>query len=64
MRIVFSTAKFIARLKMEKMFCKGEKVYKNPFRWEWLVISEQNILYRNRRLKIIFQRCCASQNKT
>ena len=25
--------------------------------------SEQNI-YRNRRLKINFQRCCASQNKT
>ena len=39
-RIVFSTAKFeknfIWRLKMEKKFCKEEKVSKNPFQGDFL----------------------------
>ena len=47
-RIVFSTAKFanniLSRLKMEKKFCKGEKVSKNPFQWAFL--RKAIVLYR------------------
>jgi hypothetical protein len=64
-RIVFSTAKFakkfISRLKMEKKFYKEEKVSNKPILVGFFTksnSSEQNI-YRNRRLKIHFQRCCA-----
>ena len=47
-RIVFSTGKFakkfLSRLKMEKKFCKGEKVSKNPFQWAFL--RKAIVLYR------------------
>jgi hypothetical protein len=51
----------ISRLKVEKHFVKK----KYPFQWGFFTksnSSEQNI-YRNRRVKVYFQRCCASQLK-
>jgi hypothetical protein len=47
---------------MEKNFYKEEKPILVGF-FTKSNSSEQNI-YRNHRLKIKFQRCCASQNKT
>ena len=49
-------------LKWKKKFCKEEKPIPVGF-FTKSNSSEQNI-YKNRRLKIHFQRCCASQNKT
>ena len=69
-RIVFSTAKiaknFISRLKMEKKVLQRRKKCLKPILVGFFTksnSSEQNI-YRNRRLKINCQRCCARQNET
>jgi hypothetical protein len=51
-----------SRLQVEKKCFKVEKPIPVVF-FTKSNSSEQNI-YRNRRLKIHFQRCCASQNKT
>jgi hypothetical protein len=62
---LFFSTKFakiiISRLEVKKNFFKGEKAIPVGF-FTKSNSSEENI-YRNRRLKIHFQRC-ASQNKT
>ena len=48
-------------LKWKKSFFKGEKPIPVVF---FTKSNSSEQIYRNRRLKIHFQRCCASQNKT
>jgi hypothetical protein len=53
----------ISRLKVEKTFCKEEIPIPVFFFTKSASNSSEQNIYRNRRVKIYFQRCCASQLK-